>query len=75
LHFPGLVRYLPWSYYALFLSRGEKMKLKKEKQLQIINHGEADFFQLTRCEQNLLFDTLLTNLLEILNAKNKGDNT
>jgi len=51
------------------------MKLKKEKQLQIINHGEADFFQLTRCEQNLLFDTLLTNLLEILNAKNKGDNT
>ncbi len=51
------------------------MKLKKEKQLQIINHGEVDVFHLTRCEQNLLFDTLLTNLLEILNAKNKGDNT
>ena len=49
------------------------MRLKKEKQLQIINHGEADFFQLTRCEQNLLLNTLLTNFLEILDNKNKGD--
>ena len=49
------------------------MRLKKKKQLQIINHGEADFFQLTRCEQNLLLNTLLTNFLEILDNKNKGD--
>jgi hypothetical protein len=48
------------------------MRLKKEKTLTIINHGQADIFQLTRCEQNWLLNTLLTNFLEIIDDKTKG---
>ena len=47
------------------------MKIKKE--LKIITKGKIDVFKLSETEQNLFFNSLLTNILEIFNKTKKGD--
>ncbi|MBO5067612.1 MAG: hypothetical protein II988_04175 [Clostridia bacterium] len=47
------------------------MKIKKE--LKIITKGKIDVFKLSETEQNLFFNSLLTNILEIFNKTEKGD--
>lgn len=47
------------------------MKIKKE--LEIITKGKIDIYKLSETEQNLFFNSLLTNILNIFNEKKKGD--
>lgn len=47
------------------------MKIKKE--LKIITKGKIDIYKLSEAEQNLFFNSLLTNILNIFNDKKKGD--
>lgn len=47
--------------------------MKTKKELKIITKGKIDVFKLSETEQNLFFNSLLTNILEIFNKTKKGD--
>ena len=70
--FSGEIRFLLWSYYALFLYIRRIMKTTRKKKLKVVNFGTPSLTEIPKPDADAFYKSLLEIILDLHNEKEKN---